>query len=382
MRMALCLNSPLRTAVFVCPISAVFLFLTASALIAAGVSDDEVLVAMARTRATPKIFARTRELSSYFATNRCTDETAMEGEARRDKVPSFNSLINDRLCPGLRLGTVVVSVPARRPRGAQVYQSGPGLQNSLLNPMIQRLFFQDDRQSYLDEIRYLAAADGGLNTFVHGLSNTFSDAAERVTQLSFDTGRDRKFAFFSWPSDNATVFGFPAYDSAQENLGKSIEPLASFLSTLEAASPSKLVAHSMGADLTVSALLSAAYVSPDATADRPLALVAPDIDSSKFVAQASALRSKHFSPTVYCGTDYALAFAVLYRSERHERLGHCQVGVLPIDGVRLVQLRGFIEDYARHSYYLTSTKVLDDIGRVLDGGKLDGYGSVIEMQLP
>jgi hypothetical protein len=49
-----------------------------------------------------------------------------------------------------------------------------------------------------------------------------------------------------------------------------------------------------------------------------------------------------------------------------DRLGYCAPGstpppTQPMAGVDLVIVRGFISDFARHSYYLESVKILDDI---------------------
>jgi hypothetical protein len=69
---------------------------------------------------------------------------------------------------------------------------------------------------------------------------------------------------------------------------------------------------------------------------------------------------------VYCSLDRALA---LSRSvnQSDDRLGYCTPPVDPMLGVDVVSVKGLIQDFVRHSYYLSATEILDDIEKTFKG---------------
>src|SRR4051812_37029631 len=81
--------------------------------------------------------------------------------------------------------------------------------------------------------------------FVHGYNVSFSDAARRTAQISYDLGFQGAPVFYSWPSQGAT----PAYTVDEQNVEWAQANLKEFLGDFfgrSSASSVYLIAHSMG----------------------------------------------------------------------------------------------------------------------------------------
>jgi esterase/lipase superfamily enzyme len=212
-------------------------------------------------------------------------------------------------------------------------------------------------------------------------TNSFADAAERLTQLTIDLPISGVPVLFSWPSDPGrrstnplSVFTSEGnYKQALTISHASRAYLADVMEELTSSSGRAFnaLAHSMGTELMVNALLlrqatAAASTNPSAEfSPRALILAAPDISTKEF---DDSLRPKINSPntriTIYCLDDWMLiASRGYHRSD--ERLGYCKEAKPMMQGIDLVILKGSVADFGRHSYYLSAIEVLDDIGRIL-----------------
>lgn len=124
--------------------------------------------------------------------------------------------------------------------------------------------------------------------FVHGYNNNFASGLYRFAQLSHDLEVSGVQVQYSWPSRNS-VLGY-AYD--RDSVLFARDGLEDLLAELSMAGADRiiLVAHSMGAQLTMETLRQIAHKRRDGLL-RSLAgvvLISPDIDLSVFRSQARA----------------------------------------------------------------------------------------------
>lgn len=143
----------------------------------------------------------------------------------------------------------------------------------------------------LAKLRRAFSATGGTGVlYVHGFNNVAADSVFRVAQLSHDLSLEGVKVTFGWPSAGSPL-GY-AYD--RDSALFSRDALADTIALMERAGADRLVllAHSMGAQLTMEALRTLA-LQGRAQAIRNLegvVLIAPDIDVDVFRAQAEAIR--------------------------------------------------------------------------------------------
>jgi esterase/lipase superfamily enzyme len=325
---------------------------------------------------------RMKSKDILFITNREIDFNAEEKAHRSNSVLRIEDVFLKTPAIALTYGRVTVIYPANRKRGEQDYLSGSDQENPLFNFSI----WNYDLVSNPDEFQNLIAglypekqAHSAL-LFVHGFDNSFSEAAERLAQLTVDTDFLGDALLFSWPSDGRNT-SFPtvtAYDymrTAQIERGSRIY-LVHAIAQLFTRSNGfiNIVSHSMGTDLAVNAVLirqdflRRAGSPLQSEIVRSLVLAAPDISTREFV---ETMRPKLVNPRmrlrVYCSVDLALAASsVINHSDN--RLGYCDKPMSPMVGVDIVIVRGAVQDFARHSYYLSAIPILDTLAKTIEGG--------------
>lgn len=125
--------------------------------------------------------------------------------------------------------------------------------------------------------------------YVHGFNNVAADSVFRVAQLSHDLKLNGALISYAWPSAGNPL----AYAHDRDSALYSRDALAETIALLERAGGDRLVvvAHSMGAHLTMEALRTLALRGDDATIAQleGVVLIAPDIDVDVFRAQADAI---------------------------------------------------------------------------------------------
>ncbi|MEO8241637.1 MAG: alpha/beta fold hydrolase [bacterium] len=150
--------------------------------------------------------------------------------------------------------------------------------------------------------RQLAATDGEAVIFVHGYNTNFAEGVYRIAQFAHDLKLPDTVVLYSWPSAGKPL-GY-AYDRdsalfARDGLEELIHEVAR-----AGAKRILLVAHSMGADLTMEALRSAAIRGDRRTLGLlgGVILISPDIDVDVFREQAHEIGTLP-QPFVIFGSD-------------------------------------------------------------------------------
>jgi esterase/lipase superfamily enzyme len=126
--------------------------------------------------------------------------------------------------------------------------------------------------------------------FVHGFNNTFQESLFRIAQLQADIKIDGIPILFAWPSQGRVG----AYEMDKQSANYSRDYLMALLTMLSSSSEVSdimVVAHSMGAMLTVEALRQLRLEGKDRVIVRlgRVVLAAPDINAKAFRAQAQAI---------------------------------------------------------------------------------------------
>jgi esterase/lipase superfamily enzyme len=130
--------------------------------------------------------------------------------------------------------------------------------------------------------------------YVHGVANTFEDAALTMGELCHFLGREFVCAFFSWPAagKRGVLFGYEEdYESslyAVEHLRKAIRAIAGTPGVQKL----HLIAHSRGTDVLVSAVADLGFEAYTQGSDvsrryniANIVLIAPDLDPDVTVAK-------------------------------------------------------------------------------------------------
>jgi len=126
--------------------------------------------------------------------------------------------------------------------------------------------------------------------FVHGFNSNFQESLFRLAQLQADIKIDGIPILFSWPSQGQIA----AYEMDKQSAGYSRDYLMALLTMLSSSSEVgdiMVVAHSMGAMLTVDALRQLRIEGKDRVIARlgRVVLAAPDINAKTFRAQVQAV---------------------------------------------------------------------------------------------
>jgi esterase/lipase superfamily enzyme len=316
-----------------------------------------------------------------FATSR---KIAADAESAARSRPGgsihYERVFRATLSPSIAYGWVEVGYPSDREFGAQNYNPDPNNPNPFSYFSIEAYETVGSRQ----EARELAKKQGfdlGARAlvYVHGIDNSFSDGAERLTQLVVDLNVKGTPVLFSWPSETGVPvvrLSPESYRSALANARTSEPYLAQAVDDLLASQRQRfdLLAHSMGTlvvfDVLASQPSSGARSGNEAeTAGSTLpnvVLAAPDIGMRHFKDARDEFVRKTQRLTIYCGRDGALYFSRIVNDD--DRLGYCPDGKrkddLPKD-VEFVRVYGNYRDPFRHSYYINAPQVLTDIKRAL-----------------
>ncbi len=240
--------------------------------------------------------------------------------------------------------------------------------------------------------------------YVHGVANTFQDAALTMGELCHFLGREFVCAIFTWPAGGTrgVLFGYQVdYESslfAAEHLRKTIRAIAGTPGLQKI----HLLAHSCGTDVLVTAvsdLSVEAYMQQSNLAQRykigNMALMAPDLDPDVAVAKVFKVvsdpdvpygsapnpkmvfeRMPGFHLTVYTSPeDQALAtsgwlFGSIFR------LGRLNQALLTPEQIEHLRTYGFIDviqvqgktDFFGHSYFVSNPEVSADLIALLRYG--------------
>jgi len=269
-----------------------------------------------------------------------------------------------------------VSVPPDRAPGSVVFpREAPGdPRTDFLTVSATRI---NGRDAFLQALnRRLAAKPAGerqVVIFVHGFNNTFSEGLYRAVQMIHDFGTPGVGVQYAWPSaGDSRLF---LYDRDSALFGR--DGLASLLETVAASNAERilLVAHSMGAHLTIEALRQLALTGAPGVFDKlqPVMLMSPDIDVTLFRNDLRPLRAENVRWLVFTSSgDRALRLSALI-SGRDERLGALRdfqsLGDLDVTVIDMSNLQGV--DSLGHQKAAESPEIIS----LING--LSQYGTAI-----
>ena len=206
--------------------------------------------------------------------------------------------------------------------------------------------------------------------FIHGYNTSFSDAAKRTAQISYDLLFEGKAVFYSWPSQASTV----KYAKDEANIEWSRHNIKLFLNDYLSRSGAEeifLVAHSMGNRGLTRAIIEVVSEKPELRDKiKEIILAAPDIDADVFKRDiAPQMVSKVQKPiTLYVSSD-DLALKASKELHGNPRAGDSGQGMVIVDGVETIDASGIDTSFLSHSYFADTSSIISDIFDLIQSGK-------------
>lgn len=202
--------------------------------------------------------------------------------------------------------------------------------------------------------------------FIHGYNVSFEDAAYRTAQMAYDMQFEGVPLLYSWPS-HATLGGYLADG---ERIKWTIPHLKEFLTEVaqrEGINRINIIAHSMGNRALSWAIVDIAREHPDIKFNN-LILAAPDIDADIFVRDVAPFMVK----TAECVTIYASSNdkALITSKNLNDgpRAGESGANLVMYDNIETVDASSADTDFLGHSYFASTSILLDDIQKVIKNG--------------
>lgn len=222
-------------------------------------------------------------------------------------------------------------------------------------------------------IRKQGEKRGRVVVFVHGFNTRFESALFTFAQIVHDSGANAAPILFSWPS-RGSLFEY-SYDRESANISRdALEKLLARLAASPAVSEVTVLAHSMGAWLTMESLRQMAIRNGrvPARVDNVI-LASPDIDVDLFRSQLKTLGEKRPHIVVFLSRqDRALRLSRSLAGNI-ERLGAADTEAKPWiseKGVEVVDLTGVGgSDLTRHSKFSNNPDVVRFLGAQLINGE-------------
>jgi esterase/lipase superfamily enzyme len=187
----------------------------------------------------------------------------------------------------------------------------------------------------------------------------------KAAQIAYDANFPGSVLVFSWPSA-ANVF---YYDQDQTNAQAAVPHLAEIFRLLSSEIGKKnvyIVAHSMGNQVLVNALVQSAMSKADITVSE-LVMAAPDVALNVFQSEFDQIRVVATNITLYASSADKALLASTEKS--HEaRLGYVgSTGPNIFPGIDTIDVTAVGDDMLGldHSTFSTSRVVLDDLGRLI-----------------
>lgn len=203
--------------------------------------------------------------------------------------------------------------------------------------------------------------------YVHGFNTSYDESRFRLAQIVEDGRFGGVPVLFTWPSTNSLL----DYGAAKESATVSRDALAKLIRQLTetpGVGRVHILAHSMGAWLTMEALRQDAIAGSPALADKmgDIMLAAPDIDLNVFRQQAARLDASHVVVLV-AANDHALSLSRSLAGDR-PRLGAMDPNnpadraALEALGVKVYDLTREADMFIGHGAYADAPDALRTIG--------------------
>ena len=292
----------------------------------------------------------------FYATNR----TAVVDFEKTDLNDRFTAI------PGkLNYGQAEVSIPKNHVIGE--LESPSWYQFEFREDPVKHIVLLDlKRQSKNDFFSSMAQRvkqSKGKNAFVfvHGYNVSFSDAARRTAQMSYDLNFDGAPVFYSWPSQGS----LSGYFMDEKNIALSSVPIQHFLADFADHSTANnlyVIGHSMGTRGVTQAIKDLVRKRPDLRHRfRGIILAAPDIDAEVFrrdLAPSLKLASKQV--TLYASSG-DMALQASKKVHGKPRAGDAGDTIVLVPGIETIDVSGVDTSVLAHSYFVESMPVIFDI---------------------
>jgi esterase/lipase superfamily enzyme len=274
----------------------------------------------------------------------------------------------------LKYGIVEVSIPHDHRIG------------EIESPSIWKFEFSEDPSKHvmlqsitiLDKKRFFDKLAADIKTskkkstflFVHGYNTSFSEAAKRTAQISYDLKFDGKAVFYSWPSQASTF----RYGKDEENIEWSQQNIERFLRDYLSKSGAEeiyLVAHSMGNRGLTRAIVEVMKDKPELRSKiKEIILAAPDIDADVFKNDiAPQMVSNTQKPiTLYVSSD-DLALKASKLINGNARAGDAGEKMVILNGIETIDATGVDTSFLSHSYFADTNSIISDIFDIIQSGQ-------------
>lgn len=206
--------------------------------------------------------------------------------------------------------------------------------------------------------------------FVHGYNTSFSEAAKRTAQISYDLKFDGKAVFYSWPSQASTF----RYGKDEKNIEWSQSNIKRFLEDYLSkcgAEEIYLVAHSMGNRGLTKAIVNVMKDKPELRSKiKEIILAAPDIDADVFKNDiAPKMVSETKKPiTLYVSSD-DLALKASKLLHGNARAGDAGDKMVILNGIETIDATGIDTSFLSHSYFADTNSIISDIFDIIQSGQ-------------
>ena len=286
--------------------------------------------------------------------------------------------------PELGLASVVVSIPPNHVSGnlerARTLPPDPETEFAVIEPTV----YLTDRAfigSVNTALSALPPEDREILFFVHGYNNTISDSILRLAQFVEDTEFEGVPVLFSWAS--AAQPSKYVYD-----LNSSLTARPRFLEAANIliktkANRANIFAHSMGAFLTMEAIVDAELEGRfDSTGRlKNVILAAPDIDIDLFRTQLSALGGNTENFFILTSSDDSALNFLRSISGGINRVGSANAAELYGLGVTVIDLSEIQDSKSgSHSKFAGSPEVVQLIGQGLKNSSRFGSASQTRLE--
>ena len=229
-----------------------------------------------------------------------------------------------------------------------------------------------ERQQFFKKLTQEIKSSDKKSTFlfVHGYNTSFSEAAKRTAQISYDLKFNGKAVFYSWPSQGSTL----RYGKDEENIKWSQKNIKRFLEDYLSISEAEniyLVAHSMGNRGLTRALVDIVKEKPELSKKiKEIILAAPDIDADVFkndIAPQMITNTKKPITLYVSSDDLALKASKLLHG--NPRAGDAGEKMILIDGIETIDATGVDTSFLSHSYFADTNSIISDIFDIIQSGR-------------
>ena len=230
------------------------------------------------------------------------------------------------------------------------------------------------KNSYFSNLKSVIDRSKGQNAFIfiHGYNVTFTDAARRTAQISYDLGFDGAPVFYSWPS-TGELGGYP---TDEENIAWAQQNVKQFLRDFVEKTDAQniyLVAHSMGSRALTGAVASLMTEAPQFKKRfKEIILAAPDISARIFrdnIAPKMIEASNNI--TLYVSSDDK-ALAASRKFHANPRAGEAGKNIIIFNGIDTIDATGIDASLLAHSYFAEAKSIISDILSIFQGQRPSG----------